>query len=125
MTFWIFMLLMNLLFPLTMIVLGSRFVKKAPATISAWYGYRTRMSMKNRDTWEFAHRYFGRLYRVTGWVLLPLAIGAMLFLLKRDVGSVSLWAVAILWVQLLANIGLIIPTEIALKKQFDQDGIHR
>ena len=61
MGFWIFMLIMVLLIPLMMIGFGRLFLKKAPGTINAAFGYRTSMSMKNKDTWEFAHRYCGRL----------------------------------------------------------------
>ena len=54
MGFWIFMLLTALLIPLTLICFGARFVSKPPDRINAVYGYRTRRSMKNADTWRFA-----------------------------------------------------------------------
>ena len=54
MGFWIFMLIMNLLIPFTMIGFGRHFMRKAPQKINGIYGYRTTMSMKNRETWEFA-----------------------------------------------------------------------
>lgn len=49
MGFWIFMLIMDLLIPFTMIGYGRSFSKKAPKEINAVYGYRTSMSMKNSD----------------------------------------------------------------------------
>lgn len=48
--------------PLLMIIFGAIFRKAAPKKINSLYGYRTTMSMKNRDTWEFAHHYFGRIW---------------------------------------------------------------
>ena len=54
MGFWFFMLISNLLIPFTMILWGKYFMKKAPDKISGVFGYRTSMSMKNRNTWEFA-----------------------------------------------------------------------
>ena len=57
MEFWIFMLIMDLLLPFTMIGFGRYFMKKAPKEINSVFGYRTSMSMKNKDTWEFAHKY--------------------------------------------------------------------
>ena len=57
MKFWIFMLIMDLLLPFTMIGFGRYFMKKAPKEINSVFGYRTSMSMKNKDTWEFAHKY--------------------------------------------------------------------
>ena len=59
MGFWIFMLIMDLLLPFTMIGFGRYFMKKAPKEINSVFGYRTSMSMKNKDTWEFAHKYCG------------------------------------------------------------------
>ena len=61
MGFWIFMLIMDLLLPFTMIGFGRYFMKKAPKEINSVFGYRTSMSMKNKDTWEFAHKYCGKV----------------------------------------------------------------
>ena len=36
-------------------------MKKAPKEINSVFGYRTSMSMKNKDTWEFAHKYCGKV----------------------------------------------------------------
>lgn len=60
MGFWIFMLIMDLLIPFTMIGFGKMFLKKAPDQINYVFGYRTSMSMKNQDTWVFAHHYCGK-----------------------------------------------------------------
>ena len=63
MGFWIFMLIMDLLIPFTMIGFGKMFLKKAPDQINYVFGYRTSMSMKNQDTWVFAHHYcFGGIF---------------------------------------------------------------
>ena len=40
MGFWIFMLLMNLMIPLTMIGFGRSFMKNTPKEINAVFGYR-------------------------------------------------------------------------------------
>ena len=52
MGFWIFMRVMDLLIPVTMVFIGKRFQKKPPKEINAMYGYRTAMSMKNKETWK-------------------------------------------------------------------------
>ena len=62
MGFWIFMLIMDLLIPFTMIGFGKMFLKKAPDQINYVFGYRTSMSMKNQDTWVFAHHYCGKIW---------------------------------------------------------------
>ena len=74
MGFWIFMLIMDLLLPFTMIGFGRYFTKKAPKEINSVFGYRTSMSMKNKDTWEFAHKYCGKVWYVCGMVMLPITV---------------------------------------------------
>ena len=74
MGFWIFMLIMDLLLPFTMIGFGRYFMKKAPKEINSVFGYRTSMSMKNKDTWEFAHKYCGKVWYVCGMVMLPITV---------------------------------------------------
>ena len=51
------MLVMNLLIPATMAGFGRAFLKKAPGKINYAFGYRTSMSMKNKDTWDYAHKF--------------------------------------------------------------------
>ena len=53
MEFWIFMLIMDLPLPFTMIGFGRYFMKKAPKEINSVFGYRTSMSMKNKDIPDF------------------------------------------------------------------------
>ena len=48
MAFWVFMLIMGLLIPLTMFGFGKLFLTRAPKNINMVFGYRTVMSMKNR-----------------------------------------------------------------------------
>ena len=58
------MLCSSLVIPIIMIGFGFLFGKRPPKEINYLCGYRTRMSMKNIDTWVFAHRYCGRLWRI-------------------------------------------------------------
>ena len=93
MGFWIFMLAMNLLFPLIMIVMGRYFMKKSPKEINYIFGYRTNMSMKNKDTWDFAHNYFGKLWFRLGWLLIPISVIPMLFVIGKGediIGTVGM-----------------------------------
>ncbi|MDO5417808.1 MAG: SdpI family protein, partial [Lachnospiraceae bacterium] len=122
MGFWIFMLLMNLLIPVTMIGFGYRFLKKPPKEMNSIYGYRTSMSMKNKDTWAFAHHYCGKLWYHWGMGLLPVTILAMCFLLGKDTDTVGNYGGVICFVQMIPLIGVICPTERELRKRFDADG---
>ena len=77
MLYWLFMLAMDLLVPACMIGFGKRFLKSAPQKINPFFGYRTTMSMKNQDTWTFAHSFCGQLWVQCGKVLLAASVIAM------------------------------------------------
>lgn len=80
------------------------------------------MSMKNQDTWQFAHRYCGKLWLRLGWILVPLSIVSMLFVFGKNIETIANAGLAVSCLQLLPLVGSIIPTEIALKKAFDKNG---
>lgn len=122
MGFWIFMLIMNLLIPVTMICFGNYFMKSAPGNINIVFGYRTSMSMKNQDTWKFAHEYCGNLWFKWGKITLILTVIAMLFLLGKSEDTIGNWGGTICMIQLIFLIGAIGPTESALRRTFDKDG---
>lgn len=125
MGFWIFMMIMDLLIPLTMIGFGSRFLTKPPKHINWAYGYRTTRSMKNEDTWLYAHIYCGKLWLKTGWALLIVSTAAMLLVLGKDKDAVGGFGGMVCVLQMLFLVGSIIPTELALKKTFDENGRRR
>lgn len=122
MGFWIYMFFMVLTIPAIMIIFGRIFMKKAPEKINWAFGYRTRRSMMNKDTWAFAHKYIGRLWWICGLVLLPLSVIPMLLLLGKDKDMVGSVGAAITMVQMIPLVGTIFPTERALKKNFDDNG---
>jgi len=125
MGFWIYMLIINLLLPLTMIGFGKYFSKTAPKNINAVFGYRTSMSMKNKDTWIFAHKYCGKIWFISGLIMLPLSVIVMMFVfggLENVVGTVGAVLCGIQFIPILISIIL---TEKALNKTFDKNGIRR
>lgn len=125
MGFWIFMMLMDLLIPVIMIAFGKYFIKNAPKEINSLFGYRTAMSMKNKDTWEFAHKYIGKLWYILGLIFLPISIIPLLFVIGRDENIVGTIGCIICFIQLFPLICSIFPTERALKRKFDDDGNRR
>ena len=122
MGFWVFMLVINLLIPSVMILFGMMFVRKAPKEINFIFGYRTERAMKNRDTWEFAHKFCGRLWLICGALLLPLSVIPFLFVIGADTDLVGTVGAIVCGVQMIPLIGSVFPTEIALKNSFDKDG---
>lgn len=115
-------LLWALLFPIIMIVFGVCFAKRPPRNINFLYGYRTFRSMRNQDTWQFSHRYWGKLIRVFGWIFLPISVAVPLAVNAE----VCLTAAGILFgLQLICLIVSIFLTERALNRAFHKDGSRR
>ncbi len=125
MGFWIFMMIINLILPITMILLGRYYSCKAPKNINWVYGYRTPMSTKNKDTWEFAHKLLGKLWYRCGIVLLPLSVLVMLLVLGKRENVVAITGEIICGVQVVIMVLVIHPIERALRKNFDKDGNKR
>ncbi len=118
MGFWVFMLCMDLFLPLAMAAFGFVFLRWPPAEINGFYGYRTARSMASKEAWDFAHRYFGKLWLAAGLCMLPLSAVAMLPCLGRDADVVGLWGGIWCMAECVIMILTIIPTERALKKRF-------
>ena len=119
--FWILMLFFMLLIPAVMIFFGIKFQKEAPKNINWAYGYRSERSMKNRDTWVFAHKCIGGLWKIWGCVLL-LSVVPMFFVFGKDPDTVGMFCLPLVGVQLFAMIIPIFIVESKLKKTFDKYG---
>lgn len=89
------------------------------------FGYRTPRSVKSRDTWEFAHHYFGRLWYRLGLVLLPVTVAAMLPLLGKSIDTTGIYGSILSGVQIVIMLLPVWFTESALKRTFDEDGNRR
>lgn len=122
MGFWIFSFIMCTFIPVIMIIIGKIFKNGAPNDINYLFGYRTTLSMKNKDTWEFAHKHCGRLWFKIGIILLPLCAVPMVFFISKDTDTVGNALTLITAVQVVVLILSVIPTQRALKKTFDDDG---
>ena len=105
-----------------MIGFGKMFVNRPPKNINDLFGYRTAMSMKNRDTWEFAHRYCGKLWFRLGLVLLVISVPLLLLVFGKDIDTIGAVGLAICSIQLILMFMTIFLTENALKKVFDKNG---
>ena len=119
---WIFLLILNLIIPAIMIVFGALFLHRPPKEINVLYGYRTRRSMQNKDTWSFAHHYCGRLWLVCGVVLVPITITGMVLLRTQEEGAVTSIGGLFSLLQLVVLVVTIFPVERALRRTFDRDG---
>ena len=119
MFFWVFMITMILIIPVTMIGFGILFIKRPPTDINGAFGYRTKRFTKNKDTWLFAHNYIGRIWFICGLVLLPISIVIMIVVMGKGDDTVGIAGAIIEILQMLILVGSVVPTEAALKKTFD------
>ena len=60
--------------PVIMVVISILFRKGGPKKINHFCGYRTSMSMKNKDTWHYAHSYCAKIWKKMGLVLFVMAL---------------------------------------------------
>ncbi len=101
-----------------------RFRKHEPKNINGIYGYRTSMSMKNKDTWEFAHQYCGRLWIKLGLIMLTISIivSVLVFAYVDEAqGIIDAILVTIQTIVLIVSIFLLK----SIKNNFDGNGNRR
>lgn len=122
MAIWIICFITNVFLALVMIVFGRIFVKKAPNNINHLFGYRTNMSMKNEETWKFAHEYFGKLWIRFGIAAIPVALMPMVLVVGKGEDIIGKTGEIVAFCELFLLMIPIIPTEKALRKNFDKDG---
>ena len=112
----------DLLIPAIQLISGFFLWKFPPKKINSFYGYRSSRSMKNIDTWNFAHRYSGRIWFFVGLVSLP--VYALLHIPFYSSAESTLFYVSlvVLILQCVSLFASIFPTEAALRKAFNDDG---
>lgn len=119
---WFLMLGCDLLFPAIMLIAGKLFMKSPPKNINWIIGYRTAMSMKNEDTWKFAHAVAGRFWWKWGWGALAVAVVPMLFVLGKPEEITATVGLILMCILMIPIIAVIPHTEKALRNTFDKDG---
>ena len=123
--FWWFLFVCNLMIPILMILLGKWMWKHCPESINVVLGYRTKRSMKNMDTWKFAHEYCGKLWWKLGWITLIPTIAIQIPFFHSNEDVVGIVGGIICTIHTILLIMSIFPTEAALKKTFHEDGTRR
>ena len=107
-----------LLTPLLMWGAGLLMKKAAPAGWNGVYGYRTRRSSKSPEAWAFAQQKAAAVMTCWGkWLLLLslAACGIFWEQLEAAVTPISVVQVAVL-------VCSILPVELALRRNFDEEG---
>lgn len=123
MWFWWFMLTFDLLIPLLMIVFGRMMWKHAPQKINGIVGYRTKRSMRNMDTWKFAHDYCGRLWWKIGWIILPISAIVHFPMYHSSDDEIGTMGGILCTIQCVALLVPVFFTERALKRKFEDEAV--
>lgn len=118
MFFWLFLLICNMLLPVIMMIAGRAMWKHCPKEINSIYGYRTKRSMLNQDTWRFAHEYCGKLWYRIGAILLIATILAFLPFTNSSEQVTGMIGLIPCIVQCIAMILSVLLTESALKRTY-------
>lgn len=125
MGFWIFMFCCTLLIPIIMIITGNSMRLGKFKTINSIVGYRTRRSMKNQQTWDYAHRECGLLWRRWGSTMLVLTVIAMLLFMGEDTDHIGVVGSVITVLQMVPLFLSIVIVEKKLREKFDENGLPR
>ena len=124
MWFWWFMLLCDLLIPALMIICGRLMWKRPPKKINVVLGYRTNRSMRNMDTWNFAHEYCGKLWWKIGWIILIVSFAAHLPFANGSDNTLGILGAVLCGIQCILLILCVFQTERTIDVYFTKEG-HR
>lgn len=112
----------NLLYSVGMILGGWVMWKHCPEKINSFVGYRSRRSMRNRETWRFAHEHCGKRWWRIGWIMLLPTVLVQIPFYGKDDDTVGWLGLAICIVECTILLLSVLPTEKALKDSFTEDG---
>lgn len=110
--FWI----VDLIIPVTMMVMGTVFKKHPPKEINSVYGYRTSRSMASKEAWDYAHQLAGKVWMRIGVILLAFVVVEKL-VVPVDPARLSIMNAGIGVAALIIPIPFI---ESQLKRKFDK-----
>ena len=117
MGFWVFMLCMELLLPLSMLVLGLLWRAHPPKKRNPLYGYRSRRSFSSPEAWDYAQRFAGRLCFFLGLVTLGITVAAMLNSRELAEAEMTGNALSVVLAQLTPFAGVYLATERAIVRK--------
>lgn len=91
-------------------------------TINNAGGYRSKRSMQNQDTWDFAQKYCSKISFYMFFLSLILAIAIMPTVSSKPIDRIGWIGLGIIMIQMMSVIVIMISTKKALKKTFDKSG---
>lgn len=108
--------------PLLMIISGVIFLRRTPQKINCIFGYRTSMSMLNKDTWKFAHMCCGKIWCKCGLICFGLTLIIMVCCLVINKNIIETLSVVVILLQCIMIFVTIFVVERKLKSNFDKEG---
>lgn len=117
--------IVNLIIPAVMLFGGYMMKTCPPRSISRWVGFRTALSMKNADTWAFAHACCGRVWWKIGWISLALSVFGQLPFAKAGEETLETLALVMVLGQSFVLLGTVVYVQRELKRAFDESGQRR
>lgn len=117
--------IVNLIIPAVMIFGGYMMKTCPPRSISRWFGFRTALSMKNADTWAFAHACCGNVWWKAGWISLVLSVLVQLPFVKAGEETLGMLALVMVLAQFFVLLGTVVYVQNELKRTFDECGRKR
>lgn len=108
-----------------MLIFGRIMWKHTPKNINYIFGYRTTRSMKNNDTWKFAHHYCGQLWWKLGIIMLVPTVFAHIPFYDSNENTIGIVTTIIMTIQIINLIASIFSTERKLKNTFNDDGTRK
>ncbi len=122
---WLALSLCLLIIPACMIIVGIVLKKASPKKINPVVGYRTRRSMMNQDTWNFANQLAGKISFNWGMGTLIVTGICIAVMYGRSSEFIGVLGCITIFAQLIPLCLLLVPVERALKRTFDDDGNRR
>ena len=104
---WILSFLSAQVIPVTILAAGYYYKNRVPKTMKS--GYRTARSTRSRESWVYAHRMLGRLWRPLGWVLLTVSFFGMFAVLMVNKDALEKATTVLCTVQAAAMLASLIP----------------
>lgn len=111
--------------PLLLIVIGKIFEKYPSKEPNIAIGFRTKLSMMNKETWDYAQRLFPKAWISLGRILLPLSLIILFLLYREDKDYTGNLALILMLVQVVLMLGSILYVNLKLKAAFNSDGSHK
>lgn len=120
--FKVIMLISVAFIPLLLIVIGKIFEKYPSKEPNIAIGFRTKLSMMNKETWDYAQRLFPKAWISLGRILLPLSLIILFLLYREDKDYTGNLALILMLVQVVLMLGSILYVNLKLKAAFNSDG---